>query len=77
MVAIDVLAVVSATTIFAIWIIRRAALPARRAASLLSERADDIAVDVAARGLRAGRKLNSTAKIFAERVRERADEGRK
>lgn len=45
MVTIDVLAVISVTTIFAIWIIRRAAQPARRAASLLPERADDIAVD--------------------------------
>ena len=39
----------------------------------LAAAADDAIVDVVARGLITGRKINSSAKIFADRVRERAD----
>jgi hypothetical protein len=46
----------------------------RRRAQVLSS-ADNIALGAAASGLKAKRKIDSTLRRFADRVRERADEG--
>ena len=73
MVTVDVLAVIAIAVVLVMRLLRRAAQPTQRVVSALSYQADEIAVDVAARGLRAGRKINSAAKTFADRVRKRAD----
>jgi hypothetical protein len=73
MVTIDILAAIAIAIVLVARLLRRAARPAQRVVSALSNQADEIAVDVAARGLRAGRKINGAAKTFADRVRKRAD----
>ena len=72
MITVDVLAVLTMGAVGTIWYARRLARPVALRAARAAERADDLAVDIAAQGLKAGRKISSAAKTFADRVRERA-----
>jgi hypothetical protein len=77
MLTIDVLCVVTLCVVGAIWLALQMIGPAHKSTKTLSARAEGAAVNVGARGLRAGRRINQFAKRFADRVRDRADERRK